>query len=147
MKKLGAGNEDEYQKMQSNYFPAKPIRKYKSYFLKKRRFTNSLKKKIFLTKTRDEWVNILTSSNVPAAPVYDYLEVVDDPHLKYRNLFFEIEKGEQKLKQIAHPLKFSLSDREKDLPPPELGEHSEEILLGLGYSGKQIDEFRQANVI
>lgn len=46
MKKSGAGNEDEYQKMQSNYFPAKPIRKYKSCFFKKRRFSNSLKKKI-----------------------------------------------------------------------------------------------------
>ncbi len=46
MKKLGAGNEDEYQKIQSSHSPAKLIRKYKSCFFKKRRFSNSLKKKI-----------------------------------------------------------------------------------------------------
>jgi crotonobetainyl-CoA:carnitine CoA-transferase CaiB-like acyl-CoA transferase len=104
-------------------------------------------KETFLTKTRDEWVQILTSGNVAAGPVYNYSEVVNDPHLKHRHLFIEIEKAEKKLKEIAFPLKFPFTSQQSDLYPPELGEHNEEILSLLGYTEKQIDEFRRNGVI
>jgi len=107
----------------------------------------ALLKETFLSKTRDEWVQILTSGNVAAGPVYDYSEVVNDPHLKHRNLFIEIEKAEKKVKEIGSPLKFLSPYQQKDLYPPELGEHNEEILSILGYTEKQIEEFRRDGVI
>jgi len=104
-------------------------------------------KEAFLTKTRDEWVQILTSANVAAGPLWRYSEVVNDPHLKHRKLFVEIEKSGKKLKQIAHPLKFSSVTTKKDFPPPELGEHTVEILSGLGYDEADIKKFSCEGVI
>jgi crotonobetainyl-CoA:carnitine CoA-transferase CaiB-like acyl-CoA transferase len=107
----------------------------------------SILREAFLTKSRDEWVQILTSANVAAGPLYSYSEVVNDPHLKHRKLFVEIEKAGKKLKQIAHPLKFSPISAKKDFPPPELGEHSVEILSGLGYSEEDIKRFSCEGII
>jgi len=103
--------------------------------------------KSFLTRTRDEWIQLLISANVAAGPLYSYSEVINDPHLKHRKLFMEIEKSGEKLKQIAHPLKYSSISVKKDLLPPELGEHTVEILSGLGYSEADIKKFSSESVI
>jgi crotonobetainyl-CoA:carnitine CoA-transferase CaiB-like acyl-CoA transferase len=107
----------------------------------------SILREAFLTKTRDEWVQILTSANVAAGPLYSYSEVVDDPHLKHRKLFVEIEKAGKKLRQVAHPLKFHSISVKNDFPPPELGEHTDEILSSMGYSKKDIDEFHHEGLV
>jgi crotonobetainyl-CoA:carnitine CoA-transferase CaiB-like acyl-CoA transferase len=105
-------------------------------------------KEAFLTKTRDEWVQILASANVPAGPVHSLEEVDSDPHLQYRRMFLEIEdtKG-RKGKFVAPSLKLSETPAEVKLPSPELGEHTKEILLSLGYSKLEIEEMRKGGII
>ena len=44
----------------------------------------------FKTKKRDEWWDIFREAeDVAAAPVYEFNEVLDDPHMKARNMFIE----------------------------------------------------------
>lgn len=101
-----------------------------------------------LARGRDEWVEILTSANVAAGPAYELAETVKDPHLRQRGMFVEIEdprKGRSTF--VAPSLKFSETPAEIRMPPPELGEHTEEVLLGLGYSQQEIQEMRHGGVI
>jgi crotonobetainyl-CoA:carnitine CoA-transferase CaiB-like acyl-CoA transferase len=106
-------------------------------------------KDIFLGKTCDEWIQILTSADVPHGPVYmTPEEVLSDPQLQYRGILTEVEDEEgRKITRIGSPLKsFGMSVRTGGRPP-RLGEHTEEILRGLGYDQKEIDDMRKEGVI
>ncbi len=102
---------------------------------------------VFLTKTRDEWVETFSPVDVPAGPVYTLDEVITDPQLKSRQLFLEVGTGERKLKQVAHPLKFSTHPASMRLPPPKLGEHTAEILHLLGYADTETEELRRIGAV
>jgi len=52
------------------------------------------------------------------------------------------------ISQIGIPMKFSETELEIELPPPILGEHTEEILSGLlGYGKERIAQLRERGVI
>ena len=101
-------------------------------------------KKTLLTKTRDEWVEILIKADVPCAPVLSLEEVVTDKHLRKRGVFPEAENADGgKVKQVAYPAKFSATQPQIRSLPPALGEHTQEILEWLGYNPQKIEEMRR----
>jgi len=48
---------------------------------------------------------------------------------------------------MAFPVKFSITKPGWQTPPPQLGEHTTEILSAIGYSAKDIEELMGKNVI
>jgi crotonobetainyl-CoA:carnitine CoA-transferase CaiB-like acyl-CoA transferase len=105
----------------------------------------------FLSKTRDEWEQILTSDDVPHGPVYTSAdEVLSDPQLQYRGMVGEIEDTEGGGTQVGamlSPMKsFGMPVRVGG-KAPGLGEHNEEILLALGYDKREIEEMKKEGVI
>ena len=105
--------------------------------------------KAFLSKTRDEWIEILLKKGVPCGPVYTMDEVFRDPQVLHRKMLVEIEHPKVgKIKQIGIPMKFSETPGEIKVPPPLLGQHTEEILKNLlGYSEEEINQLRSEEVI
>jgi len=102
----------------------------------------------FLTKGRDEWVEILRRADVPCAPVYTLDEVFVDPHIKARGLLVEVPHPRVgRVKQVRFPVNFSLTPTSIRSPPPLLGQHTEEILSSLGYTKEEIEEMRRNGVI
>ena len=62
-------------------------------------------------------------------PVKNVAEVIEDPHVRERNLIWEIDiEGEGRVKTIACPLKFKNMEPILKSPPPAMGEHNREIL-------------------
>lgn len=105
-------------------------------------------KQVFLTKTRDEWFEFLTKRDVPAGKVYTFDEVVSDPQVQHREMVLEIEHPTLgKVKQPGIAVKLSETPGKVRTFSPLFGEHTEEILQELGYTGAQIGELRQAKVI
>jgi len=104
--------------------------------------------RVFLQKSMEEWVKILKDADVPVAPVQSPEEIDKDPQVLFRKMVHEVllPSGE-KIKQVGAPIKFSEMPESQRTPPPQLGEHTEEILLGLGYVGEEIERLRQARVI
>ncbi|MDY7038674.1 MAG: CoA transferase, partial [Thermodesulfobacteriota bacterium] len=81
-------------------------------------------------------------------PVHNLEEVVDDPHVVFRKIIQEMTlKSGEKVKQLSFPVKFSNTPTNLRIPPPELGEHTEEVLKSLDYSKNEIERLIKEGVV
>ncbi len=95
---------------------------------------------IFRTNTREYWVKLLSDADVPVAPVLNLAEA-------FQNFGNALVYEESNMKYIGFPVKsdnISLGHKSR---APRLGEHTEEILLELGYTKEDIREFVKSGVI
>lgn len=99
-------------------------------------------------RTTDEWIEIIAEdAGVPAGPVYDVEEALDNPQIDARGTVTEIEHPELgEVPVIEHPLKFDGAESGFELPPPLLGEHNREVFRELGYGDAEIDELEALGV-
>ncbi len=105
-------------------------------------------KRIFLTRTRKEWLDILMKEDTCVTAVHSLEETFSDPHVLHRKMLVEtFHPRAGRVKQIGVPIKFSETPGEIRDPAPEIGEHTEEILKDLGYTREQIVRFRKEGVI
>ena len=105
-------------------------------------------KEILLTKTRDEWVDILTRADTAIAPVLDSHEVLENPHILKRKLVMELDHPRLgKVKQMGFPIKLSDTPGQFRSFAPFAGQHSEEILRDLGYTGDEINKLKKMGKI
>jgi len=102
---------------------------------------------VLATKSSQEWVELLSKADVPCGPVYTIEEVTSDPQILHRGMIVEVDSPEGKVKQVAHPIKFSETPAQIRMLLPKLGEHTEEILSSLGYSLGEIEELRKEEAI
>jgi len=100
---------------------------------------------VFLSKTRDDMLQILMREDVPCAPVYTMDEVFSDPQVLHRDMLVEMEHPTAgKIKQIGSPIKLSGTPVRIEAPPPLLGQHTEYILRKvLGYTYEDVQRFKE----
>ncbi len=88
-----------------------------------------------------EWLSRLLAADIPASAIQTVGEAVNDPQALARGLIVAIKHPTLDIvRSIANPVRLSATPVMYRLPPPLLGEHNREILLGLGYSREQVDE-------
>ena len=109
---------------------------------------SSYLKQSFLTKTRDEWFELLIKNDIPAGKVYALDEVFSDPHMLQRQMMLEIEHPSfGKIKQAGIAPKLSDTPGKVRTFTPLSGEHTEEVLRGLGYNLEEIDSLRRQGAV
>ena len=92
----------------------------------------SILKPVFLTKTSSEWLSLLEDAGIPCGPINTLDKVFSVPQVAAREMSIQMQHPESgDLKLIGSPLKFSDTPVDYILPPPRLGEHTEEILKEL----------------
>ncbi|MBI2761825.1 MAG: CoA transferase [Chloroflexi bacterium] len=102
----------------------------------------------FGLKDRGYWLDRLTAHDVPSSPVQDYTEVASCPQALINGYITTIEHpslGE--LRVVGPPVRLTETPAEIRMPAPELGQHTEEVLLELGYDWAQIEELKTAEVV
>ena len=98
----------------------------------------------FLTRTYAEWEVRLRANDLMYGPILSPLDVIDDPQALANNFFDEIEQpGVGKLRLINQPIRFVQDPSSIRSTVPALGEHTDEVLGGLGYSAEQIAEMKE----
>ncbi len=104
--------------------------------------------KIFLTKARDEWFDLLGKADVPVGKVLDVDEVFKDPQVIQRQMVVDVPHPKfGAIKQIGVSIKLSDTPGTiRSLAVP-LGRHTDEVLSGVGYSRSDIEKLRQENVV
>lgn len=103
---------------------------------------------VFSTKPRDEWLAILETEGVPSAPVLTPEEVFDHPQMLENEIIIDVDDPRVgRMKMMGIPVRLSDAPGGIRTLAPELGEHTEEILLTLGYQKEAIGELRQEKIV
>ncbi|MBK0391101.1 CaiB/BaiF CoA transferase family protein [Ramlibacter algicola] len=104
---------------------------------------------IMKTRAKAQWLPALEAAKVPCGAINSLAEVFADPHVRERGMVTRWEHplgGEVDL--VSSPLKLSATPVRQDLPPPLLGQHTDDVLRGvLGWDAARIGELRQKEVI
>jgi formyl-CoA transferase len=102
-------------------------------------------------KTRDatDWLAEFREAGLPCGPINTIPEVFDHPQATDRNLALEAEHSTAgKIRFAGFPYSFSQTPAEVRLPPPTLGQHTEEVLVDLlGYSAHDVVALRDSGVV
>jgi crotonobetainyl-CoA:carnitine CoA-transferase CaiB-like acyl-CoA transferase len=100
-------------------------------------------------KTTAEWIATLEPIGVPCGPINRLDEVYADPQVEHRGLRIEVPhplSGTVPL--VANPIRYSRTPITYDMPPPLLGEHTDDVLRTLlGKSDAEIGELRTRRII
>ncbi|MBI2995704.1 MAG: CoA transferase [Candidatus Melainabacteria bacterium] len=104
--------------------------------------------KIFKTKTLNEWIEYFKNVDCCVSPVLTFKEAVINEQIKARNMFLTEEHPiEGKVTQFGFPIKFSDFNFDIEKHAPMLGEDTEKMLKGLGYSDDEIKNLKLEGVI
>jgi crotonobetainyl-CoA:carnitine CoA-transferase CaiB-like acyl-CoA transferase len=106
---------------------------------KNREEIGSILDEAFSKKTRAEWSQIFRDNKMRCDPCLNYKEVCEHPQVAANNIITSVKhptRGEIKLLNL--PVKLKGTPGKVQGPSPLLGEHTEEILLKLGYKAKDI---------
>jgi len=103
---------------------------------------------IFAKRTTSEWVELLEAAGVPNGPINNIAQVYEEPQVKARGVRVELTNASGvKVPLVASPMRFSETPIEYRLAPPALGQHTDEVLRGLGRSDAEIARLREAGVV
>jgi len=104
---------------------------------------------LFRTRSISDWTTLCEQIGLPAAGINDMADVFQDPQVQARNLRVEFERPDgATIPMVASPLKIPTTPARIRLGPPQLGEHTEQILRDLlGYDARALEELRADGVI
>ena len=100
------------------------------------------------TETSSYWVELLNKNGVPSGPIYSIDQAFEDPQVKHLEMAKKV-KGHARgdIDLVGQPVRLSRTPSGMSLPPPDYGEHTNEVLDELGLSDAEIKELREANII
>jgi formyl-CoA transferase len=100
-------------------------------------------------KTKAQWITLLEAAGVPCGPINNLQEVFANEQVIARGIEMHVPHptaGTMKL--VASPMRLSKTPVEVRMPPPLLGQHTDEVLRDeLGMSASQINELHQRGII
>ncbi|MEE9515606.1 MAG: CoA transferase [Candidatus Adiutricales bacterium] len=103
---------------------------------------------VFAIKDRAEWEDRLKKYDCIFGRIESPEEVINDPQAQANGFFSDVEHPEAgKVKYVTTPVKFSQNPAAIKTASPELGQHTEEILLELGYGWDDIVELKDQGAI
>lgn len=150
---VATGNDGQYQKLveagnrpdlgADPRFATNPLR------VQNRDVLVPLLAEMVKTRSRDEWISQLEEVGVPCGPINDLADVFDNPQVKAREVAIEMDHpAAGKVKLVRSPMKMSATPAMADLPPPLLGQHTDEVLRDLlGRNDAEIAALRGKGVI
>jgi len=100
------------------------------------------------TKPAAHWLAVLGEAGVPCAPIKDFGQVFNDPHLLARQYFWDApHRKVGSVRQLGPPMRFSDAVTRRDNAGPLLGEDSAALLAELGYSGPEVSTLIETHVV
>ncbi len=110
---------------------------------------NALLEPIFLSKPKQHWIDALGELGVPCGPVNELHEVFADPQVQEREMVIHMQHPQRAaMPLLANPIRLSDTPIQYRLRPPDLGEHTDEVLSEmLGYSAEQLSRLRADGAI
>jgi formyl-CoA transferase len=99
-------------------------------------------------KSSAEWIDIMNKAGVPAGPIYSIDQVFADPQVQHLGIAQSVKKKDKStLNVVGQPFVMSRTKSKIAAPPPELGQHTNEVLKEFGFNPKEIAALRKANAL
>jgi formyl-CoA transferase len=115
---------------------------------KNRKQLNDTLNRAFATKTSAEWVQILNKAGVPCGPIYRMDQVFADEQVKHVGAAAEVTHRKLgRLRLINQPVKLSRTPAKLAAATPERGEHTDEVLMEMGFGKKQIEQLKSEGIV
>ena len=103
---------------------------------------------VFRTRTLAQWKSVLKKTSLIWSPIQRPDEAAKDPQARANGVFVPYEHPDLgRMKVVANPVRLSRTPAAIRKPAPEFSQHTEEILLELGYSWTDIEKLKQDKVI
>ena len=108
----------------------------------------SIISEIFSTKTLREWMDILDRHGLVNSMAQNVSEITNDPQAEQNDFFAKLDHPNAgKIRLVASPVKFSDTNAGVKGPAPQVGQHTEEILLETGYTWDDIIRLKDEGAI
>ena len=99
-------------------------------------------------KTNAEWVEIFNKAGVPCGPIYSVDQMFADEQVKHLGIAQESARADgSRLGLVGQPFKLSRTGSKIATRPPELGEHTDEILKEFGFAADEIAALHKAKAV
>jgi crotonobetainyl-CoA:carnitine CoA-transferase CaiB-like acyl-CoA transferase len=104
---------------------------------------------IMRSKPTAEWQRLLDAAGVPSAPVWTYADIFAHPQAEARGLRVTVHDPDGRpVDLVGSPFRVEGASAPPPLPPPRLGQHTDEVLSGLlGLDAGRLAELRRLGVI
>jgi len=150
---IGAGNEVQFKKLVENVLRVPELLSDSRFINNRARVENrnvlvKIITDVLMQNTRDYWLSEFKGLGVPFGPINNIAETFSHPQAIAREVVVEAEHPRAgKIKLVAPAVSYNGKRMPVTRPPPWLSQHTTEVLTELGYSLKEIDEFRSKRVI
>jgi crotonobetainyl-CoA:carnitine CoA-transferase CaiB-like acyl-CoA transferase len=105
-------------------------------------------REFFESKTLDELKKCLGEAGIPFGPQQKLSEVINDPQARANDYFVPFNHPAYgRIEVVANPIRLSETPATLRMPAPEFSQHTEEVLLEIGYDWDDIAQFKQQGVI
>lgn len=99
-------------------------------------------------RTTDEWVHELNAAGVPCGPIYTVDQMFADEQVKHLRIAQDVPNDQHRdIRLVGQPFTLSRTPSTMAARPPEIGEHTEELLGEFGFDRDEIAALRRANVV
>lgn len=113
-----------------------------------RNAVNSAIEAYTLSKTSAEWIEVLANAGVPCGPIYSIDQMFADPQVKHLEMEHPVDHPTQgRINLVGQAIHLSGHKSRKGNPTPERGQHTDDILGGLGLSPADINDLRDGGAI
>ncbi|MDX6648454.1 MAG: alpha-methylacyl-CoA racemase, partial [Solirubrobacteraceae bacterium] len=103
---------------------------------------------VFLERTRDEWQAFASEHDCCLEPVLDLDEALDSELVRAREMVVELHQpGTDGVKQLGVPVKLSRTPGGVHSPGPVLGEHTDAVLAGAGFSESEVAALKESGAV
>ncbi|HTW88773.1 MAG TPA: CoA transferase [Candidatus Binataceae bacterium] len=100
------------------------------------------------TRTSAEWIEMLNAAGVPCGPIYSIDETFADPQVKHLGIAQAVESQVLgRIELVGQPITMSRTPSALVEPPPERGEHTDQVLAELGLEQSEIDSLRRDKIV
>jgi crotonobetainyl-CoA:carnitine CoA-transferase CaiB-like acyl-CoA transferase len=104
--------------------------------------------KVTSTATTAEWIEKLNRAGVPCGPIYTIDKMFDDPQVRHLDIVEKVPgTGERDVNLVKQPFTLSRTPSRFVAPPPEVGEHTDELLREFGFSDGEIATLKQRKAV
>ncbi|WP_011296004.1 CaiB/BaiF CoA transferase family protein [Cupriavidus necator] len=103
---------------------------------------------VLVTRSTDAWVTAFERAGVPAGPVKNMVQVLEDPQTRARDMVIKVEHPVAgQIEALGCPIKFSHGNGVTRRGAPLYGQHTAEVMAELGYSDSEIAELAHGAVV